>query len=194
MSKIELIKSNRKIDIAEKLYRITWLITWALLAAWTPRFMNAWRVFLLRLFGANIGVKVLVFGSLKVDIPNKLTIGDFSAIGKNVWLYNFADITIGSNTVISQGSTICTASHDFLHPHMSLYAKAITIGNCVWVTANCFVMPGLNIADGAVIGACSVVTKNIDAWTVNAGNPCKFINKRELVDVKDVTSLSKYYL
>ncbi len=194
MSNVELIKSISKIKFNEKLYRITWKFTWALLASWTPKVFLNWRVFLLRLFGAKIGEKVLVFGSLRVDLPKKLTIGNYSAIGKNVWLYNFADIYIGSNTVISQSTTICTASHDYLHPYMSLYAKPIKIGDSVWVTANCFILPGINIADGAVIGACSVVTKSIESWSINAGNPCKFISKRELVEKDFQTKLQKYYL
>lgn len=194
MSSVKLTKSNRKIKLSEKLYRTTWIIVWSLLASWTPRLLNFWRIFLLRIFGAKIGRKVLVFGSLKVDIPSKLFIGDFSAIGKNVWLYNFANISIGINTVISQGTTICTASHDYIHPYMSLYAKPIIIGDDVWVTANCYVMPGVKIGNGSVVGACSVVTKDIEAWMVCAGNPCRMIRKRTLVNENERTDLSKYYL
>ena len=194
MKKVELLKSNRNMNLSEKLYRGIWNFTWFSLARWTPRFFNSWRIFLLKFFGAKIGEKVLIFGSVKIDIPSNFEIGDYSAIGKRVWVYNFSKIKIGSNSVVSQDTTICSASHDYSHPYMSLYAKPISIGDNVWLAANCFIMPGITIEDGAVVGACSVVTKDISEWTVNAGNPCKTVRKRVLVDEIEVTNLKDYYL
>jgi len=194
MKKVELLKSNRSMNLSEKLYRGIWNFTWLFLARWTPRFFNSWRIVLLRSFGAKIGKKVLIFGSVKIDIPSNFEIGDYSAIGKRVWVYNFSKIKIGSNSVVSQDTTICSASHDYSHPYMSLYAKPINIGDNVWLAANCFIMPGITIEDGAVVGACSVVTKDISEWTVNAGNPCKIVRERTLVNKDEATNLKDYYL
>jgi len=175
---IELLKSNHKKSIKEVVIRILWYLLWKSLASWTPRFCNVWRIFLLRSFGAKIGTKVLVLGGVWVDMPWNLEIGDFSAIGSNVWIYNFAQVTIGRNTVVSQNTTLCTASHDYSHPHMTLYWKPITIENQVWVAADCFVMPNVVIREGAVIGARSVVTKDMPEWMICAGNPCKPLKTR----------------
>lgn len=177
-NKIKLIKSNHKKSYLEIIGRLLWIITWNLFASWTPRPFNVWRTFLLKCFGAKIGKKVLVFGSVTIDMPWNLEIGDYSAIGKRVWVYNFAKISIGSNTVISQDTTLCGSSHDYNHPFMPLYSIPIKIGNQVWVAAECFVMPGITIGEGTVVGSRSLVTKNLPKWKVCAGNPCRIIKDR----------------
>lgn len=104
--------------------------------------------------------------------------GDYIALGDGVQIYNLADISIGSNTVISQGSYLCTASHDYTDASFPLYAEAIVIGSSVWIAANVFVHPGITVGEGAVVGACSVVTKDVPEWMVFAGNPCRPLKAR----------------
>lgn len=178
--KVNLIRSNHKKPIKELILRILWFLFWKGTASWTPRFLNPWRLFLLRVFGAKIGKKVLVLGSVWIDMPWNLTIGDFSAIGMRVWVYNFANVIIGENTVISQDSTLCTSSHDYTHPFMPLFSNPIIIGSQVWIAAGVFIHPGVTINEGAVIGAKSLVTKNMPAWMVCAGHPCKPLKERVL--------------
>jgi len=173
-----LINSNHKKSLKEVFGRIIWFIVWKLTASWTPRFFNPWRILLLRMFGATIGKKVLVLSSVRIDIPWNLEIGDYSAIGMRVWVYNFAKVIIGSNTVISQDSVLCTSSHNYEHPHFTLYSKAILVGSQTWIAANCFVMPGISIGNGSVVGACSVVTRDIGNWKICAGNPCRPLKER----------------
>lgn len=55
---------------------------------------------------------------------------------------------------------------------------SVTIGNDVWIGMNAFIRDGVSIADGAVIGAFSVVTKNVEPYTIVAGNPARVIRKR----------------
>ena len=50
----------------------------------------------------------------------------------------------------------------------------------VWIATGAYVLPGVTIGEGSVVGAGSVVTKDVEPWTVVAGNPAKFIKKREL--------------
>lgn len=187
-NKIFLVKSNHKKSINEIIKRILWFFTWKMFATWTPRLCNSWRIFLLRLFGANIGNQVLILGSVWIDMPWNFSIGNFSALGKRVWIYNFANVIIGENTVISQDSTLCTSSHDYTHPFMPLFSKPIIVGNQVWIAAGVFVHPGITIYDGAVIGAKSIVTKDVPEWMVCAGHPCKPLKKRIINEVsfKDI--------
>lgn len=179
-TRIELIKSNHRRSVSEILRRILWSAAWMLLCRWTPRFLNGWRLLILRAFGARLGKKVLIFGCVRIDMPWNLEVGDFSAIGRRVWLYNFAPIRIGTNTVVSQDSVLCTSSHDYTHPHLPLYSQEIIVGDEAWIAANCFVMPGITVGSGAVVGACSVVTKSIPPWMVCAGNPCRPLKPREV--------------
>ncbi len=79
-----------------------WWFTQAFLFNLSPQFMYTWRVFLLRLFGAKIGKKVIIRPSVKITYPWKLEIGDYSWIGDNVELYTLGKIKIGCHSVISQ--------------------------------------------------------------------------------------------
>jgi putative colanic acid biosynthesis acetyltransferase WcaF len=79
----------------------------------SPQFLYGWRNFLLRLFGAKIGKKVIIRPSVKITYPWKLSIGDYSWIGDDVDLYTLGEIDIGNHVVISQRSYLCTGSHDY---------------------------------------------------------------------------------
>ena len=105
----------------------------------------------------------------------------FSAVGNGAELYNLAPIRIGAYSVVSQRSYLCTATHDYTAPDFPLHSKAITVGANAWIAAFAFIAPGINVGEGAVVGACSVVTKDVPPWTVCAGNPCRVIKGRQRV-------------
>ena len=176
--KINLLETKSIWSFKQKIARALWLPFSFVIRIKGPRFLSPVRVCLLRVFGAKIGNRVLVSGEVHIWCPWNLEIGDYSAISFNVEIYNFAKITIGRNTVISQHSYLCTATHDYTAPNLPLIMKPIFIGSQSWVAAKTFVAPGVTIGEGCVIGACSVVTKNIADWNVAAGNPAKIIRTR----------------
>jgi putative colanic acid biosynthesis acetyltransferase WcaF len=90
-------------------------------------------------------------------------------------------LVIGNHATVSQYAILCTASHDISTPNMKLISSPIVLDDQCWVCAGAFVGPGITIHDGAVVGAMSVVTKDIEAWTVHAGNPARMIKKRSVV-------------
>jgi putative colanic acid biosynthesis acetyltransferase WcaF len=144
-----------------------------------PQFLSPLRIGLLRLFGARIGRKCLV-KSARIWVPWNLQMGEFSVIGDGAEIYNLSPVCIGSNTVISQRACVCTATHDYTKTDFPLYSRPITIGSSAWVAAAAFIAPGVNVGNGAVVGACSVVTKDVPSWTVCAGNPCRVIKTRQI--------------
>jgi putative colanic acid biosynthesis acetyltransferase WcaF len=93
-------------------------------------------------------------------------------------LYSQGRITIGDRTVVSQDCYLCTGTHDYDDPGFVLITKPIAIGADAWLAAGCFVLPGVSIGDGAIVGARSVVTKDIAPWTIGAGNPFRPIRAR----------------
>ncbi len=106
--------------------------------------------------------------------------GDHSCMSHYVDCYSVDKIRIGCHATVSQYSYLCTASHDIEDPHMPLVTAPISIGEGAWVTADVFIGPGVTIGDGAVVGVRSAVFKDVDPWTVVAGNPVKVIKKRLL--------------
>ena len=91
-----------------------WWLVYALLFRPSPQIMYGFRRFLLRLFGAKIGEKVIIRPTAQITYPWKVSIGDYSWIGDEVVLYSLGEIKIGANTVISQRSL-------FVQVHMIIY-------------------------------------------------------------------------
>jgi len=143
------------------------------------QFMYGFRRFLLRLFGAKIGRKVIIRPSVKVTYPWKLSIGDYSWIGDNVDLYTLGNIDIGKNVVVSQRSYLCTGSHDYLQNDFPIFAKKITIENECWLATDVFVAPGITIGKGTVVGSRSSVYNNLPTNKVCIGNPAKVKRDRK---------------
>jgi putative colanic acid biosynthesis acetyltransferase WcaF len=182
--------SKRNIDLGTytdpkpwsyQLKRVLWLCVQFPFWVRAPRILNPIRIGLLRLFGARIGRRCIV-GNARIWIPWNLEMGEFSAIGDGAEIYNFARVRVGTNSVVSQRSYLCTATHDYTKSNFPIYSLPITIGHSAWITAGVFVAPGITVGDGAVVGAYSVVTKDVPAWTVCGGNPCRVIKRRRLDD------------
>ena len=171
--------SQPSFTLKNRLARVIWNITYLLLFRYSPAPFHAWRSFLLRCFGAKIGNKVHVYPAVKIWAPWNLNIGNESGIANHVILYSQGRISIGKRTVISQGVHLVTGTHDYTKSGFPLYTLPIIIGDNVWVAAEAFIHPGITIAEGCVIGARSVVTKNMAAWMVCAGHPCMPIKERK---------------
>ncbi len=148
--------------------------------ACSPQVFYKWRIYILRVFGAKIGRNVIIRPSVKITYPWKLKVGDYSWIGDNVELYTLGQITIGSNTIISQRSYLCTGGHDYGKKTFDIFSLPIVIGDSCWLATDIFVAPGISIGNGCIIGARSSVFKNLPEETICYGNPCSVIRKRNL--------------
>lgn len=155
-----------------------WWIVQSIFFKKSPQFAYGWRRFLLRIFGAKIGKKVIIRPTVKITYPWKIQIDDYSWIGDDVILYSLGEIEIGKNVVISQKSYICTGSHDYLKEFFPIFAKKITIEDESWLATDVFVAPGITIKKGTVVGSRSSVYKNLPAGWLCYGNPAKPIKKR----------------
>ena len=112
-----------------------------------------------------------------------ISIGSGTYINSNITFVDDYKITIGEGCLIAPNVTLCTTGHP-VHPKLrqngAMYSYPITIGNHVWIGSNVVVMPGITIGDNSVVGAGSIVTKDIPANVVAFGNPCRVI--REITD------------
>jgi len=174
------VKQNRsasKYSGKEKLLRVLWMAG-RLVFRLSPRPCFGFRRWWLRLFGAQVGSQVHIYPSAHIYFPWNLSIGDWSSIGEWALIYNLGRVTIGAKSTVSQRVHVCAGTHDYRDPTMPLLKPPVSIGDNVWVCADAFVGPGVKLGDGAVIGARAVVVKDVEAWTVVAGNPARVIKRR----------------
>jgi len=176
------IKENRaeqKYSLRIQIMRVAWAVG-KLLFRIVPRPFYAPRRGLLRLFGAKVGRHVNISNTATVYFPWNLEVGDWSGIGEHAYIYNLGKVSIGEKTTISQRTHLCAGSHDYTDPTLPLLTPPISVGDQSWICADVFIGPGVTIGEGAVVGARSVVVKDVESWAVVAGNPARFIKKREL--------------
>ncbi len=110
-------------------------------------------------------------------------IGAGTYINSGLTLIDDYEIHIGEECLLATNVTICTTGHPVhpeLRPNGEMYSFPVKIGNGVWIGAGAVILPGVTIGDHAVIGAGSVVTKDIPANVVAVGNPCRVM--REITD------------
>lgn len=158
----------------EQLRRVLWVLALPLFRL-SPRPFWAWRRVLLRAYGASVGTDVHIFPTVRITIPWNLEIGEAAAVGDHVILYALGPISIGPRATVSQYAHLCAGTHDISRDDRPLLKLPISIGEDAWVAAGAFVGPGVNIGPRAIVGACSVVMKDVASDHVVAGNPTKTI-------------------
>ena len=162
-------------SIKVKIRKIIWGITWVLTISWLPKGgAYGWIRMVYRLFGAEIPNTSVIHPTAHIYMPWNLKMGAYSVIASR------ANVLNAANCVVSERAYICCASHNiYSNAHEQIHAP-ITMGDRSWVAAEAFVMMGVTIGEGAVIGARAAVFKDVKPWTVVGGNPAKFIKNREI--------------
>lgn len=160
--------------------RLLWNVAWSLLFRFTPKAYNPPRRLLLRIFGAKLGRNFQIHPSAQIWYPPHFHAGDNVTIAARVNLYCMARIHIGDNTIISQGVFLCGGTHDFRDEAFPLICLPILVGSDVWLAAESFVGPGVEVGDGVVLGARSVATRRLSSGLVYAGNPAKQVGIRSM--------------
>jgi putative colanic acid biosynthesis acetyltransferase WcaF len=161
-----------------RLMRLAWLVAWRCLAAWTPSPFHPWRNRLLRLFGAKLDPTAIVHGSTVIWWPGNLTMGPNASMGPGVICYNVAPITLEAMAIVSQRAHLCTGTHDIQQPAFPLVARPIVLRRNAWIAAEAFVGPGMEVGEGAILGARGVAVRALEPWTVYAGNPARAVASR----------------
>ncbi|GAB2663030.1 maltose acetyltransferase domain-containing protein [Flavihumibacter cheonanensis] len=112
------------------------------------------------------------------DYGYNIQIGERVFFNFNCVVLDVAPVRIGNRTMFGPNVQLYAATHPLNHIERSSgleYGKPITIGDDVWIGGSVVICPGVSIGDRSIIGAGSVVTKDIPSDTIAAGNPCRII-------------------
>lgn len=147
------------------------------------RFLNAIKATFLRLLGAEIGSRVVFYPGVWITPPSGLSLGDDVDLALEVLITTGGGVSIGERTLIGYRTQILSGNHIVpTRPNRIFDAgherKPVSIGRDVWIGASCLVLPGVSIGEGSVIGAGSVVSRDIPPWSVAVGNPAVVIKER----------------
>jgi putative colanic acid biosynthesis acetyltransferase WcaF len=165
-------------SLRARLGLLLWSAAWSLLCSWTPKPFNLWRLFVLRCFGAKIEGLPFVHASARIQIPWKLRLAHRACLGDRANAYSLGEISLGESCTIAQEAYLCTGTHDFASPVLPLQTAPIVVGKDAFIGARALVLPGVQIGERAIVGAGAVVTKDVPAHAIVAGNPAKVIGTR----------------
>src|SRR5207248_1981694 len=150
----------------QRALRTLWEFCWFVFCRWTPKPCNPWRLFWLRVFEAKIEGKPFVHSRARIAVPWNLILHDRACLGDRANAYSLGEIEIGARATVAQEAYLSAGTHDFSQPDMPLVAGRIMIGEDAFIGARAFVLPGVTVGAHSIVGACSVVTKDVPANSV----------------------------
>jgi len=141
--------------------------------------VNWLRVWIYRhLYFMKIGKGTLIRMGVEIRRPRAIRIGDYSIINGGCMLDGRAGMTIGSNVDIGDQVRIYCGGHDVHSPDYRGVKGPVSIGDRACILARSTILRGLDIGEGAVVGACSVVLRDVPPYTIVAGNPARVLGER----------------
>ena len=184
------VSENRKVDLSKynnqwfnpggsALKRTLWFFINGLIFINPLVPVNGIKIWLLRLFGAQVGTGVVIKPNVNIKYPWLLTIGNHVWIGEKVWIDSLAPIAIKDHVTLSQGAMLLTGSHNYKAEAFDLLVNNITLEDGVWIGAQAVVCPGVTCFSHSILAVGSVATKNMEPYFIYQGNPAE--KKRERV-------------
>lgn len=133
-----------------------------------------------KIIGQEVDESVTLLPPFYVDYGKHIEIGKGCFIQQCCTFFGRGGITLGENVLVGPKVNIITINHDPDPENRSAtYGRPVVIGDNVWIGINSTILPGVSIGCGAIIGANSVVTKDVPPMTVVAGNPARIIKTQK---------------
>lgn len=150
-----------------------------------PRYraLNGLKAIFLRMMGARIGKRVVFYPGVWIAPGRNLVLGDDVDLAAGVLITTSGGVEIGSRTLIGYRAQILSSNHRIPDGQARIFDSGhvhepVRIGPDAWIGASAIVLPGVTIGEGAVVAAASVVTRDVEAFTVVAGVPARVISSR----------------
>jgi putative colanic acid biosynthesis acetyltransferase WcaF len=137
----------------------------------------------MRMQGAKIGANITYYPGIRINPCINVKIGDNVDLAWGVIITTGGGIEIGDNTLIGYRTIISTANHIIPENRGKIFGSGhipqkVSIANDVWIGGHCVITAGVSIGEGAVVAAGSVVTKDVEAFTIVGGVPAKLLKVR----------------
>lgn len=130
----------------------------------------------------SLGEKTIIHPSVEIRHPHNISVGSNTRINHGTELHGAGGIKIGDDTLIAFDVMVFSDSREYQNTTLmkanEKVSKPVIVGNDVWIGARAIILPGITIEDHSIIGAGSVVTRNVSKWQIVAGNPAKVIGSR----------------
>lgn len=138
----------------------------------------------LRLVGAKVGKRVTYYPWVWIGSGRKLIVGDDVDFAVGVVVTTDGGVTIGDRVLIGYGSKIMSRNHRIPPNRGRIFgaghdAAPVVIEDDVWIGANCSILPGVTVGEGAVVAAGAVVTKSVAPFTIVGGVPARVLRERD---------------
>lgn len=163
-------------------YKIFYIIQGIL--KYMPFRLGVWlRRVIYKTFFGGFGKNVIIHDNVLFKFPSEIYLGDNIQIAQDTIFVGKSGLRIGNDVMIGAGTKIITSSHNFERKDISmreqgLSFKPVVINEDIWFGFNVIVLGGVQIGKGTIVGANSLVNKNIDEYSIVAGIPAKLISKR----------------
>jgi len=151
-----------------------------------PRYatLNYIKKIYLRINGSEIGKRVIFYPGVWIAPGRNLVIGDDVDFALDVVITTGGGVKIGDRTLVGYRTQILSTNHQIPNNRGLIFGsghvkKEVVIGSDVWIGANCLILPGVTIGDGAVVAGGSIVTKSVEPYNIVAGNPAKVLRIRD---------------
>lgn len=129
---------------------------------------------------------------------DNLLLGRHIYIGPNSWLILRGKLTISNGVIIGPRFKVHTSNHNYesnMIPYNDEYVlKDVYIDKNVWIGSDVSIMPGVKIGEGAIVAACSVVTKDVPSYAIIGGNPAKIIKYRDIENYNKCLETGNIYM
>lgn len=167
--------------IQRRILTLIWHTTWSICCSWTPKPFNRWRLQVLTIFGAKIVGTPFVHQRARIELPWNIEMHHRACLGDRTAVYCLDRVTIEEGATVAQEAYLCTGSHDFNQAHIPLETAPIVVGRGAFVGARAFILPGITLGAGCIVGAMAVVTRDVGPHTMVAGNPARSLGKSALL-------------
>jgi putative colanic acid biosynthesis acetyltransferase WcaF len=181
LKKVNSASYKTSIEVnASKPKQVLWYFTNIIFFKNSFNVFSSLKVLLLKVFGAKVGNGVVIKPSVNIKYPWKLTIGDHSWIGEDVWIDNLSHVLIDNNVTLSQGALLLTGSHDHTKETFDFISLSIILEDGVWIGAKAVVFGGVTCKTHSILGINSVAENDLNAYIIYKGNPAIPIIERNI--------------